>query len=29
MPDFNYAQDGDTVEWEFHAVKIDPVLGTY
>lgn len=28
-PDINYAQDGDTVAWEFDAVKIDTVLGTY
>jgi hypothetical protein len=29
IPDYTYAQDGDTVEWEFHAVKIDPVIGAY
>lgn len=29
MPDVNYAQDGDMLEWQFHAIKIDPVLGEY
>lgn len=28
-PNFTYAQDGDVIEWEFDAVKIDRVLGTY
>lgn len=29
FPDITYAQDGDTYEWQFHSVKIDPTLGTY
>lgn len=26
-PDIAYAKDGGVVEWEFHAIKIDPSLG--
>jgi hypothetical protein len=29
MPDVNFAQDGDMLEWAFHTLKIDPVLGDY
>lgn len=28
-PDITYAQDGQTYEWTFDAVKIDTILGTY
>lgn len=27
IPDLAYAKDGNVVEWEFHAVRIEPVLG--
>jgi hypothetical protein len=29
VPDLNYKQDGDIVEWVFDAIKIDAMLGTY
>lgn len=28
-PDLEYAEEGQLVEWEFNAIKIDEVLGTY
>lgn len=27
IPDLTYAKDGGIVEWEFDAVRIDPILG--
>lgn len=27
IPDITYAKDGGTVEWEFDAVRMDPILG--
>lgn len=29
IPDFSYAQEGDTIEWEFKAIKINSIVGTY
>lgn len=28
-PNISYAQEGDVIEWEFDAIKIDGVLGVY
>lgn len=28
-PNLNYKKDGDVVEWQFDAIKIDTLLGTY
>lgn len=28
-PDLAYKKDGDLVEWQFHAIKIDSLLGTF
>jgi hypothetical protein len=28
-PDMKYAQDGDILEWEFNAVKVESILGVY
>ncbi len=29
MPDFNFKKDGDIVEWQFDAGKIDSIAGVY
>lgn len=28
-PDWTMAQEGQTIEWEFNAIKIDPVVGEF
>lgn len=28
-PDMKYANDGDIIKWEFYAIAIDSMLGTY
>ena len=28
-PSLNYKKDGDIIEWVFHSLKIDTILGTY
>lgn len=28
-PALNYKKDGDIIEWQFHALKIDSILGVY